>query len=624
MRHRHNWVLLFRFALVGASGVVVNLVTLVLVKRLGPDPDEPIVGMPFTDFNVRWYHVYSTIAFLVANLWNFQLNRSWTFRKGHRASPGGASTAVLHGRAARAARRPRAAHAAHARGLAAAPARPSVFDDSTGLRTRLYWAQLIVIAVVTPVSFVLNKLWTFAAVRTRPPRPRRPGPRPEVLGEPADEAARPPVTAPDERVAATRGLSAPAATRLGRRERATSQPSVPPGASPSSAWSGGGQLARMMQGRRSSSGSSCPSSPRSEVASAALVVPSLAGRRPHRPRRPCGTSPRRATSSPSTTSTCRSTSCRPSRTEGVVDAPEPRRPALRPGQARHARAPRRARDRLPTVGPGHDGGRRGATSGRRSAGRSSPRRPGAATTARASSSSPRPRTRTTGSVARRRAGPDVEGGLLLEERVDFVRELAVLVGTQPFRPGRGVARRRDRADRRHLHRGPRSGAGPRSGPRLGRHRGRPAHRRRARRHRRPRRRDVRGATGRRRGRQGGIRRQRARHAAAQQRPLVDGRCRHRAVRAAPPRGARPAARRPAADGPVDRHGQRPRWRLRATCIPPIGTSWPGTPAPRSTSTARECVRVARSATSTSAGRTWPTPASAPRHAADYLQGVITE
>ena len=41
-----------------------------------------------------------------------------------------------------------------------------VFDDSTGLRSRLYWSQLIVIAVVTPLSFVLNKLWTFAAVRT--------------------------------------------------------------------------------------------------------------------------------------------------------------------------------------------------------------------------------------------------------------------------------------------------------------------------------------------------------------------------------------------------------------------------------------------------------------------------
>ena len=42
----------------------------------------------------------------------------------------------------------------------------SLFDDSSGLRNRLYWSQLIVIALVMPVSFVFNKLWTFAAVRT--------------------------------------------------------------------------------------------------------------------------------------------------------------------------------------------------------------------------------------------------------------------------------------------------------------------------------------------------------------------------------------------------------------------------------------------------------------------------
>ena len=41
----------------------------------------------------------------------------------------------------------------------------SVLDDSSGFRTRLYWAQLIVIGLVTPVSFVLNKVWTFNAVR---------------------------------------------------------------------------------------------------------------------------------------------------------------------------------------------------------------------------------------------------------------------------------------------------------------------------------------------------------------------------------------------------------------------------------------------------------------------------
>ncbi len=57
----------------------------------------------------------------------------------------------------------------------------SVFDNTTGFRTKLYWAQLITIAVVTPLSFVLNKLWTFSAVRgmsggtpgrTRPPSTR--------------------------------------------------------------------------------------------------------------------------------------------------------------------------------------------------------------------------------------------------------------------------------------------------------------------------------------------------------------------------------------------------------------------------------------------------------------------
>jgi putative flippase GtrA len=39
------------------------------------------------------------------------------------------------------------------------------FDDSTGFRTRFYWAQLITIAFVTPLSFLLNKFWTFSSVR---------------------------------------------------------------------------------------------------------------------------------------------------------------------------------------------------------------------------------------------------------------------------------------------------------------------------------------------------------------------------------------------------------------------------------------------------------------------------
>ena len=80
VRHGHNWIQLFRFGIVGASGVVVNLFVAIMCKKLGPDENGIFFDLPLSEFNVRWYHAYSTIAFLVANLWNFQLNRLWTFR----------------------------------------------------------------------------------------------------------------------------------------------------------------------------------------------------------------------------------------------------------------------------------------------------------------------------------------------------------------------------------------------------------------------------------------------------------------------------------------------------------------------------------------------------------------
>ena len=163
VRHGHNWILLFRFALVGASGVLVNLLVAIMCKKLGPDENGVFFDLPFTDFNIRWYHVYSTIAFLVANLWNFQLNRLWTFRSAKHAgwfreyfpflTVGilaqivglGILTLLMH---------PDSIFSLS----------PTIFDNSTGFRTRFYWAQLITIAIVTPVSFLLNKVWTFSSV----------------------------------------------------------------------------------------------------------------------------------------------------------------------------------------------------------------------------------------------------------------------------------------------------------------------------------------------------------------------------------------------------------------------------------------------------------------------------
>ena len=164
VRHGHNWILLFRFALVGASGVLVNLFVAIMCKKLGPDENGIFFDLPFTDFNVRWYHVYSTIAFLVANLWNFELNRLWTFRSAKHAgwfreyfpflTVGilaqivglGILTLLMH---------PDSIFSLS----------PTIFDNSTGFRTRCYWAQLITIAIVTPISFLLNKFWTFSSVR---------------------------------------------------------------------------------------------------------------------------------------------------------------------------------------------------------------------------------------------------------------------------------------------------------------------------------------------------------------------------------------------------------------------------------------------------------------------------
>ncbi|NYE37759.1 putative flippase GtrA [Nocardioides cavernae] len=164
-RHRRNVVLLVRFGAVGVSGVLVNLLVLVLLRRLGPHFDDAVVALGSSGFNLRWYHVYSTLAFLVANLSNFQLNRTWTFQSSRAAGWWREYWPFLVvGLGGQAVGLALLTLLMHPHSPISLPT--DVFDDSTGLRNRLYWSQLIVIGLVTPLSFVLNKLWTFAAVRT--------------------------------------------------------------------------------------------------------------------------------------------------------------------------------------------------------------------------------------------------------------------------------------------------------------------------------------------------------------------------------------------------------------------------------------------------------------------------
>lgn len=168
-RYRNTLLQFLKFGLIGGAGVLVNQGVLMLANIIGRDAvnvhyNDVLINLLGTPFNLRNYHLYAVIALLVANLFNFVLNRYWTFKGGTRAPfwkeylpflTVGSVAAVV--------------------GLLLLtwltksewPLSSEVFDDSSGLRNKLYWANLIQIALVTPINFILNKLWTFQAVRKR-------------------------------------------------------------------------------------------------------------------------------------------------------------------------------------------------------------------------------------------------------------------------------------------------------------------------------------------------------------------------------------------------------------------------------------------------------------------------
>lgn len=161
-----------KFGIVGGSGVLVNLAVFYVCKKLldsgiGIHETDVFFNLFGTRFNVRWYHVLSTVAFLVANTWNYQLNRSWTFRHVEQRSwlrgyfPFLATGVVAF------------VVSLTCMTLLMNPFSPialpdNVFDDSTGLRTKSYWAQAISTLVAMPVNFIINKFWTFGKPKVVP------------------------------------------------------------------------------------------------------------------------------------------------------------------------------------------------------------------------------------------------------------------------------------------------------------------------------------------------------------------------------------------------------------------------------------------------------------------------
>ena len=127
MRRPANWLQLVRFALVGGVGFVINIaVYAALVHGAGMD-----------------YHVASVLAWLVAVINNFVLNRHWTFD---------ASEGRAHFQAMR-------FFVVSLVALGANQLLLTVFVENAHLAK--VTAQALAVAGSMPLNFLGNKLWSF-------------------------------------------------------------------------------------------------------------------------------------------------------------------------------------------------------------------------------------------------------------------------------------------------------------------------------------------------------------------------------------------------------------------------------------------------------------------------------
>jgi len=130
LRVGDNWFQLVRFAVVGGSGFVVNLVVFtLLVHGAGQD-----------------YRLANVLAYLVAVTNNFALNRLWTFR--HDAAGGHAGFQALR---------------FFAVSVAAQLVSLGILEVLVaGADAPKLGAQAVAVAAATPLNFLGNKLWSFS------------------------------------------------------------------------------------------------------------------------------------------------------------------------------------------------------------------------------------------------------------------------------------------------------------------------------------------------------------------------------------------------------------------------------------------------------------------------------
>lgn len=168
-RYRNGVRQFVMFGIVGGSGMVVNMIVTVLMNKFnGGTQNAQDVLFPIggTEFNFRFTTLVWIVAFLVANVYNFMLNRHWTFGKGHKAPFWHEFWPFLVvGSVA-------AAAGIFIKLAFTNPTSPLYLSEpwwheDAGIHSREYWSQLLTILFTMPINFIVNKLWTFRAVRHR-------------------------------------------------------------------------------------------------------------------------------------------------------------------------------------------------------------------------------------------------------------------------------------------------------------------------------------------------------------------------------------------------------------------------------------------------------------------------
>lgn len=155
-----------QFALVGGAGLVVNMTVAVILNKLNGgsgNAQRPLFHV-WGPYYFRFTNFVWLASFAVAVVFNFVLNRYWTFRSKTRA-PFFAEfwPFVAVGSVA-------AAVGFFIKLAFTNPVSPlylpePYFHENAGLSSREYWAHLLTIVITMPINFLVNKFWTFRAVR---------------------------------------------------------------------------------------------------------------------------------------------------------------------------------------------------------------------------------------------------------------------------------------------------------------------------------------------------------------------------------------------------------------------------------------------------------------------------